>query len=152
MKRKSNKGKWYALITIIAVLAVIAAVFGISKSKKDGQQVSKNSSSLTYSFNADPVSLNPINSNDLWGLKTINMIYSPLARTNNDGTVTYELAKSIKQAEDGKSIDVKLRKGIKWSDGKPFTADDVVFTYIQKAKKENGKYESLWIGDKTYKC
>lgn len=64
MKRKSNKGKWYALITIIAVLAVIAAVFGISKSKKDGQQVSKNSSSLTYAFNADPVSLNPINSND----------------------------------------------------------------------------------------
>lgn len=142
MKRKSNKGKWYALITIIAVLAVIAAVFGISKSKKDGQQVSKNSSSLTYAFNADPVSLNPINSNDLWGLKTINMIYSPLARTNNDGTVTYELAKSIKQAEDGKSIVVKASNGQTVSLLRLMTLSLPIFKKL-KRKTENMKVSGL---------
>ncbi|WP_307976142.1 ABC transporter substrate-binding protein [uncultured Streptococcus sp.] len=147
MKRKSNNGKWFALVVVLAIIAVVAAVFGFNKSKKTEKKSTSSSSSLTYAFGGDPVSLNPINSNDLWGLKAINMIYSPLARTNNDGTVTYELAKSIKQSEDGKSIDVKLKKDIKWSDGEDFTADDVVFTYTQKAKKENGKYESLWIGD-----
>ena len=32
-------------------------------------------------------------------------------------------------APDGKSITLYLREGMKWSDGKPFTADDVLFWY-----------------------
>src|SRR5688572_6925019 len=32
-------------------------------------------------------------------------------------------------SEDGKSVTYKLRKDVTWADGKPFTADDVVFTY-----------------------
>lgn len=32
-------------------------------------------------------------------------------------------------ARDGKSVIWKLKKGVKWSDGQPFTSQDVVFTY-----------------------
>ena len=32
-------------------------------------------------------------------------------------------------ARDGLSVTVKLKKGVQWHDGKPFTADDVVFTW-----------------------
>jgi peptide/nickel transport system substrate-binding protein len=32
-------------------------------------------------------------------------------------------------APDGKSVTYKLKKDVKWADGEPFTADDVVFTY-----------------------
>src|SRR5437762_1145323 len=32
-------------------------------------------------------------------------------------------------AADGKSVVWKLKQGVTWHDGKPFTADDVVFTY-----------------------
>jgi peptide/nickel transport system substrate-binding protein len=32
-------------------------------------------------------------------------------------------------AADGKSVTWKLKKGVAWHDGKPFTADDVVFTW-----------------------
>ena len=32
-------------------------------------------------------------------------------------------------AEDGKSVTWKLKQDVKWSDGTPFTAQDVVFTY-----------------------
>src|SRR5581483_4748383 len=32
-------------------------------------------------------------------------------------------------AEDGKSVTYKLKKDVKWADGSPFTADDVVFTW-----------------------
>jgi peptide/nickel transport system substrate-binding protein len=39
------------------------------------------------------------------------------------------LAESYKYNDDFTTITVKLRKGVKWSDGKPFTSDDVVFTY-----------------------
>ena len=39
------------------------------------------------------------------------------------------VAKSWELSEDAKSITFYLRKGIKWSDGAPFTADDVMFWY-----------------------
>ena len=39
------------------------------------------------------------------------------------------LAKGFEQAEDDKSITILLRPGAKWSDGAPFTADDILFMY-----------------------
>ena len=39
------------------------------------------------------------------------------------------MARSWKWADDYKSITFELRKGHKWSDGQPFTADDVVFFF-----------------------
>src|ERR1051326_2052101 len=39
------------------------------------------------------------------------------------------IAKSVDQSEDGKITRVTLRKGMKWSDGAPFTADDFVFWF-----------------------
>lgn len=39
------------------------------------------------------------------------------------------LAKDWQWSEDGKSLTMNLVKGIKWSDGQPFTADDVMFTW-----------------------
>jgi len=39
------------------------------------------------------------------------------------------LARDWKVSEDGKTTTIYLRKGAKWSDGKPFTADDFIFWY-----------------------
>src|SRR5215510_3380801 len=39
------------------------------------------------------------------------------------------IAKSWVQSDDGRSVTISLRKGHKWSDGKPFTADDFMFWY-----------------------
>lgn len=41
------------------------------------------------------------------------------------------LAESWTVSPDGKTYTFKLRQGVKWSDGQPLTADDVVFTYNQ---------------------
>lgn len=103
---------------------------------------------FTYAINSDPSSTNPINTSDRWGLTMANMIYSPLIRIEDDGKQKFELAESLETSSDGLTITVKLKKDVKWSDGELFNADDVVFTYTQKAKKENGNYASMWIGDK----
>ena len=39
------------------------------------------------------------------------------------------LAESFEYNDDASSLTVKLRDGVTWNDGQPFTADDVVFTY-----------------------
>jgi peptide/nickel transport system substrate-binding protein len=45
------------------------------------------------------------------------------------GDVVPALAESWRMSEDGKIFDFTLREGLKWSDGTPLTANDVIFTY-----------------------
>ena len=57
-------------------------------------------------------------------------IYEPMLVFNpNDGTTTPWLAKEWTAAPDGTSITFTVRDGVKWSDGEPFTAEDVRFTF-----------------------
>ena len=52
-----------------------------------------------------------------------------------DGTFSPVLAAEVPSKDngglgaDGKTVTYKLKPGVKWADGEPFTADDVVFTY-----------------------
>lgn len=62
------------------------------------------------------------------------IFYEPLAGWDTEGNLVPQLAAEIPTrangglAADGKSVIWKLKKGVTWHDGKPFTADDVVFT------------------------
>jgi peptide/nickel transport system substrate-binding protein len=63
------------------------------------------------------------------------LFYEPLAGWDAEGNLRPILAEAIPGREDGtlaadgKSVTWKLKKGVTWHDGKPFTADDVVFTW-----------------------
>lgn len=63
------------------------------------------------------------------------LVMEPLAALDPDGKPVPVLAAEIPTLENGgiakdlKSITWKLKPGLKWSDGSPFTADDVVFTW-----------------------
>src|SRR5277367_2177052 len=63
------------------------------------------------------------------------LFYEPLASWDPDGNLVAVLAAEIPSvengglAEDGKSVTWKLKQGVQWHDGMPFTADDVVFNW-----------------------
>jgi peptide/nickel transport system substrate-binding protein len=63
------------------------------------------------------------------------VFYEPLAVWDNDGNLVPILAAEIPTLqnggvlEGGKVVRWRLKKGVTWHDGKPFTADDVVFTW-----------------------
>lgn len=109
----------------------------------------KDKDTFTYAISGDPSSLNPINVSDRWGLTATNLVYSPLVRIEEDGSKKFELADSMETTDGGKSLTVKLKQNVKWSDGEKFTADDVLFTYKHKAVKENGNADALWIKDQA---
>jgi peptide/nickel transport system substrate-binding protein len=43
--------------------------------------------------------------------------------------VVPNIARGFEQSADGKTLTIQLRRGMKWSDGAPFTADDILFWY-----------------------
>lgn len=63
--------------------------------------------------------------------------YEPLLRWEDPGArgekgnlkILPNLAKRWSTSKDGKTFTIYLRRGVKWSDGQPFTADDVMFWY-----------------------
>jgi peptide/nickel transport system substrate-binding protein len=56
------------------------------------------------------------------------LIYSGLFRYDKDGQVVPELAESVEVSEDQRTYTVHLKKDLKWQDGAPLTASDVIFT------------------------
>jgi peptide/nickel transport system substrate-binding protein len=82
-----------------------------------------------------PTILNPHLAQGTKDYDASRMVYEPLAAYDPNGnpTVQYRLAEEVPTvangdvSADGKTITWKLKKNVKWSDGTPFTADDVLF-------------------------
>ena len=83
----------------------------------------------TYSVN---VSSMPIFSNLV--------IYDQHKAQNSLETIQPELATSWSWSEDGKALTFKLREGVKWHDGKPFTSADVKCTFEMLQGKSQNKF------------
>ncbi|MEO0633200.1 MAG: ABC transporter substrate-binding protein, partial [Pseudomonadota bacterium] len=81
-----------------------------------------------------PSILNPYLSGGTKDIESASMILEPLARFDENGNLTPWLAAEIPTVGNGgvsddlTSITWKLKEGILWSDGTPFTSADVKFT------------------------
>jgi peptide/nickel transport system substrate-binding protein len=59
----------------------------------------------------------------------IGLVYNGLVKYDGDLNLVGDLAESWEISKDGLTITFKLRRGVKWHDGAPFTSKDVLFTY-----------------------
>jgi peptide/nickel transport system substrate-binding protein len=79
---------------------------------------------------SDPKTFNPWVSNDSMSGQLGGLMFSGLlAQDLYTGKMEPDLASEYKVDPDHLTYTVKLRKGLKWSDGKPITADDVEYTF-----------------------
>jgi peptide/nickel transport system substrate-binding protein len=82
-----------------------------------------------------PTLLNPHFANGTKDQDASRIFYEPLAGFDPDGNITPILAAEVPSvsagtlAKDLTSVTWRLKKDVAWHDGKPFTADDVVFNY-----------------------
>jgi len=152
------------LITIlnITLLATLVACksgnenSGTAQEKPEDQHAVKTTSDsepvdgdwLIYHLSAEPATLNPITATDAYeGTINSGKIYETLIERNNE-TLELEplLAQSWQISEDKLTYTFKIREGIKWHDGTPFTSEDIVFSYntIMNPKVDSPQLRSYY--------
>ena len=84
-----------------------------------------------------------------------------VSKTLSDNLMGYErplatglhlnLAESYEYSDEGRTVTFRIRKGVKWSDGAPFTVDDILFWYYDVEHNDDARYEivpdSSWLVD-----
>jgi len=109
---------------------------------------------LVVSTFGEPKTFNPITANENSSQEIYRFLFAsllgfdPIRQEIEPG-----LAESWTNAPDGKTWTFKLRKNLRWSDGAPLTADDVVFTMndvIYNPKIDNVTRDALMVGGKPF--
>ncbi|MDF2661344.1 MAG: transporter substrate-binding protein [Paenibacillus sp.] len=75
------------------------------------------------------------------GFLRSSFLFDTLTWKDEKGLIPW-LAKSWKVSGDGLTYTFELEQGVQWHDGKPFTAEDVVFSFAYYKK-----YPFMWTGD-----
>jgi ABC-type transport system substrate-binding protein len=71
------------------------------------------------------------------------LIFSNLVKANYLGNLAPQLAENWEISPDHREYTFHLRKGVRFHDGRPFTAADVVFTLEKLIEKAGDKYAEL---------
>lgn len=86
-------------------------------------------STLHLSIASNPARINPILATDSGSSEIAGFIFNGLVKYDKDAKeIIGDLAESYR-FEDNRTLVFRLRKNVKWHDGAPFSAEDVVFTY-----------------------
>jgi peptide/nickel transport system substrate-binding protein len=148
--------KKLSLAITAAAVAISLALAGCTSSPKpsasaSGSAVAKPAALRVWAGSTTPITVdfNPFHVDTaLYG--TYGQIYEPLFFFNQlsaDAPVPM-LGESYEYSADGKTVTLKLKPNVKWNDGEPLTADDVVFTMGYGPNKTD-KLVSVTASDPT---
>lgn len=123
-----SKAKWSLVLSFVLALSLVLSACGSSSTSSSGGKGSlAKTQELTFIERGDMASLDPTQITDAISANTFEEINSGLTRMKNN-KYYWDMAKGApKVSADKKTVTFTLRDGIKWSDGKPVTAQDFVY-------------------------
>ena len=116
------------LRTAVLVVLVLSLAWGISP-RTEAQDSPSRGGTLVVAIVADPGHLNPAITTSGATHAAAELIYNGLLGRDEHGDPTPDLAESWTIEQGGAVYRFRLRDGVTWHDGKPFTANDVKFTF-----------------------
>ena len=147
--------EWGLLVGALVLFAITQAFwFGSSYA----ENVFSEGGTYTEATLGNVKSMNPLFATTSSEKVLSKLMFATLSTIDYSGHSGIGLAKSIRPNDDGTVWTVKLRKDLKWSDGEPITADDVIFTAeiiknplvntiydsnLSKVKVEKGENEEI---------
>ncbi len=120
----------FSLLVLIFIASGITLAWNIQSSFL--VEVPAQGGSLTEGVVGSPRFINPLLATSDTDRDLTTLVYSGLLRASVSGLIP-DLAENFSVSEDGLEYIFTLRENIKWHDGEPVTADDIIFT-IQKAQ------------------
>lgn len=134
MRKGSRRGRVTAGL-LVAVVCVLFARDGQAAQAKEDVMVTSNAPGrfggrITVAVRSDPKTLNPVLAVDEATREIIDCMNADLIHINRQTQQTESaLAKSWSVSRDGRTYTLQLRRGVRFSDGQPLSADDVVFSF-----------------------
>jgi peptide/nickel transport system substrate-binding protein len=133
LKRKS----WLLTLCLMLLLGVLAACSSKKDETKpttgkteDTSSKPKDGGTVTGAMDTAPKGVfNPIFYSDAYESNILSFTHEGLVSQNDKLEFIPNLAKSWEFNKDHTALTFKLQENVKWQDGQPFTANDVVFTY-----------------------
>jgi peptide/nickel transport system substrate-binding protein len=92
------------------------------------EEAPKYGGTLIVGLGSDPATLNPDTTNNFYAKQVSSTVYNNLVNIDFDMNPVPELAKSWEVSADGKTYTIHL-VSTAWHDGKPFTSEDVKFSF-----------------------
>ncbi|MFN7066014.1 MAG: ABC transporter substrate-binding protein [Aquificaceae bacterium] len=106
----------------ISFLRLKAEDFKVEEGKEGGE--------IRFVLNSDPRTLNPALAQETSSTAVLSDLFTGLTKIDlRTMELVPDLAEGWEEREGGKVYLFRLRRDARWSDGEPFTAEDVVFTY-----------------------
>jgi peptide/nickel transport system substrate-binding protein len=136
--------KWLPLLAAVALLAT--ACGGGSSKTVSGKLVIDNESGSTWTCQFNPF-------NPAVTITSFAFVYEPLQFVNILKSTTSSnpgkawLATASKWSNGFKTLTFTIRKGVKWNDGKPFSAADVAYTFNAMKSDKAIDVNALWTAD-----
>lgn len=147
-----KKTNWWSILLIVSLVGILFTGCSTNNSastpppadtpKANEQNTNKeeppaadgpvDGGTITISTFSDIVNINPLFVNDTSSGDVVQFVFAKLYDLSREGDVVAEpwslAAEAPKVSEDGLTYTVKLKDTVKWSDGTPVTADDIIFT------------------------
>jgi peptide/nickel transport system substrate-binding protein len=137
---EQRRGLFLTALTVV-VVAMIAfatlhrgAVSRGSHEKAEEKDLALKTISIAQPADADTLDPSDIDSTDT--LNIARQLFGTLYRVTPEGKLEPYLAESYSFAQDGKSITLKIRPGLKCETGEPLTARDVAYSFDRAANPE----------------
>ena len=121
-----NKIIYHKLLTALTISVLILT--GCSQNSEKAKQV------LVVGVSSDVATINPLYAFDLQEGHLLDLLFlKPAIESWNDSLGIIEFGPSIAESwkinKDSNYITLNLRNNIYWSDGKPITSDDIIFSF-----------------------
>lgn len=127
--------------TFVVLLTVLSLALSACGALGQAQPVT-----LRIGWAGSPDTLNPGAAVLTEAYTIFTLVYDTMYQLQLDGTFKLSLAESVNVSDDGLVYTYKIRDGVKFHDGQPLTAEDVVFSYLLYQNTEGYP----WMGDYTY--
>lgn len=117
------------VVVALLTIALLLVVTGYAAFSVTTVRVPKAGGTYVEGVAGNPHTINPIlcQSNPVDG-DLASLIFTGLTQVNEKGEILPDLARNWEITREGTAYTFHLREDVRWHDGAPFTADDVVFT------------------------